>query len=570
MALAVCADAGARDISLLPLGDSITDGGAYRRALWKMLIDDGYRVEFMGACRNGKAEEYKGQVWDGDHESVWGISSQWLLAKLKVDLPRTREAHGGRKVEFALYHIGTNDINTGDRAHGEKAVTTRTIVYMEETIDVLRQHNPNITVLVCKILPIKNSQTVRMGLVDFLNERIEELAARKTTPRSPVVVVDQNTGFDATRGVDTYDGMHPNEQGGRKMAARFFKAIKRCLAARVQTILVDPETLVVPENGEATLRVRFSKEIPRGRGLTVNTSVGAGDRDIRVARGARLSFDSTNWDRAQEVVLRAAEDADDRSGEVAVRLESAPPVEVLTVRAVEQDDDYTGPRPILWWKLDGKAADVADSSNHGRRGKAYGKLTRGMPGRIGKAFRLEGNAYIRIGAAAGDARNALDFSGRQMTLAAWIRPVSHGNGRWQGIFGASDWHAPCLSLKNDGWLLFGIVGAADPVNGGKIPLGRWTHVAVTFDDAASRLQYFVNGRAVGAATAYGARIRKGKTVEYVGKRAWEDQHYFNGMIDDVRVYGQILSDRTVRDIYNESSAAAADERGSTQAGRKTR
>ena len=58
----------------------------------------------------------------------------------------------------------------------------------------------------------------RTSLVDFLNEKIDELAARKTTRRSPVVVVDQNAGFDATRGVDTYDGMHPNEQGGRKMA----------------------------------------------------------------------------------------------------------------------------------------------------------------------------------------------------------------------------------------------------------------------------------------------------------------------------------------------------------------
>ena len=41
------------------------------------------------------------------------------------------------------------------------------------------RHNPDITILLCKIIPIRNSQTVRMGLVDYVNRRIVEIAARK-------------------------------------------------------------------------------------------------------------------------------------------------------------------------------------------------------------------------------------------------------------------------------------------------------------------------------------------------------------------------------------------------------
>src|SRR5690606_19865055 len=56
-----------------------------------------------------------------------------------------------------------------------------------------------------------------------LNERIVALAAAKTTAASPVVLVDQYTGFNPAQ--DTYDGLHPNAQGEAKMAARWRQAI---------------------------------------------------------------------------------------------------------------------------------------------------------------------------------------------------------------------------------------------------------------------------------------------------------------------------------------------------------
>lgn len=547
--LAFCLQSFARDVTIMPLGDSITEGGAYRRALWKLMVDDGHKVEFMGTGNNGKAETYKGQTWDGDHESVWGISSGALLGKLKGDLKKTQDAHGGKLVEVVLYHIGTNDINTGNREQGEKNVDSRTIPTMEETIEVLRRHNPDIAVLVCRILPIKNSQTVRMGLVDYLNKKIELLAKRLTTKRSPVIVVDQNTGFDATKGVDTYDGMHPNGQGGVKMAKQFYKGIKQYWATRVQTIIVDTENAVVRENGKAVVPVRLSMAIPAGRKLVVKAKVVKGDRDIRIEQGAQLTFNSGNWKKSQNVVLTAADDADEENGKTTIRFTSVAPIEACEIKAVEDDDDHRGPKPILWWTLDDKSGPVQDSSNNGMQGKGAGKLTRGVDGKVGKAFAFKENAYIRVAPATADKAKALEFAGKQMTLAAWIHPVNHGNGQWQGIFGASNWRAPCLSLKGEGILMFGIVGAADPMNGGKISLGKWTHIAMTFDDAKSRLRYYVNGKPTGAAIPYGAKIGKGQTIPFIGKRAWENQHYFNGKIDDVRIYGSILTPAEILQIY---------------------
>ena len=150
-----------------------------------------------------------------------GLSLAERLEKIKKD-------NDGRLVDIVLYHIGTNDINTSDEAHGKQYVDTTTVRFIEQTIDALRFHNPDITVLLCKIIPIKNNQAVRVGLVDYVNRRIDEIAERKNrgNGRSRIIVVDQNEGFDATNGADTYDGMHPNDAGGEKMAEKFYQAIK--------------------------------------------------------------------------------------------------------------------------------------------------------------------------------------------------------------------------------------------------------------------------------------------------------------------------------------------------------
>ena len=43
-----------------------------------------------------------------------------------------------------------------------------------------------------------------------------------------MIVVDQWTGFDTT--VDTYDGVHPDEDGYVKIAANWFEALDQVLS----------------------------------------------------------------------------------------------------------------------------------------------------------------------------------------------------------------------------------------------------------------------------------------------------------------------------------------------------
>jgi mannan endo-1,4-beta-mannosidase len=60
--------------------------------------------------------------------------------------------------------------------------------------------------------------------VAALNAEIATWAPTKSTAASPIIVVDQYTGFDAV--ADTMDGVHPNNTtGSQKMAAKWYAAL---------------------------------------------------------------------------------------------------------------------------------------------------------------------------------------------------------------------------------------------------------------------------------------------------------------------------------------------------------
>jgi hypothetical protein len=56
-----------------------------------------------------------------------------------------------------------------------------------------------------------------------LNNAIPGWAAGKSTSASPITVVDQWSGFNASS--DTSDGVHPNNAGNTKIANRWYPAV---------------------------------------------------------------------------------------------------------------------------------------------------------------------------------------------------------------------------------------------------------------------------------------------------------------------------------------------------------
>src|SRR5690606_13665950 len=128
---------------------------------------------------------------------------------------------------------------------------------------------------------------------DAYRAMIPTLVAQKNTAQSPVIVVDQYAGFDPD--ADTYDSVHPDAVGEKKVAGKFFAAIQA---------LVGPAALVAktttPPPPPPPVLAHLS-------GFVFNDATGDGVRDAGEAglagRFVYLDFNITAVREANEPVV---------------------------------------------------------------------------------------------------------------------------------------------------------------------------------------------------------------------------------------------------------------------------
>lgn len=204
-------------IKIMPLGDSITVSttphNSYRYYLWHMLVDHGYHVDFVGSqygVGNGPPAH---PDFDMDHEGHAGWRADQILAQIQGWASAVAP-------DVVLLHIGTNDVCQGQ-------TVASTLTDIKAIIDVLRTVNPHIRVLLAQLINSSNCPP------QALNANLPALVDEKNTAQSPIILVDQYSGFDP--GTMCYDGTHPNDTGDSRMADRWFET----LASTLEQILSD-------------------------------------------------------------------------------------------------------------------------------------------------------------------------------------------------------------------------------------------------------------------------------------------------------------------------------------------
>jgi lysophospholipase L1-like esterase len=204
---------GGEPVRIMPLGDSITQSdrrhNSYRRNLWHRLQAGGYHVDFVGSQTEHFGGAPPNPDFDLNHEGHWG----WRVDQI---LKRIDEWAAIYHPDVVLIHLGHNDIFQGDSVHS-------TIQELGHVIDILRDHNHQVTILLAQLIPTHPPYYP----IDRLNAEIPQLAKLKHATKSPVIIVNQADGFKAR--TDTYDGVHPNETGEEKMASRWYTAIAKTL-----------------------------------------------------------------------------------------------------------------------------------------------------------------------------------------------------------------------------------------------------------------------------------------------------------------------------------------------------
>lgn len=193
-------------VRVMPLGDSITDGtqvpGGYRIGLWQSLVNNRYRVDFVGTQFNGP-----GNLGDHDHEGHPG----WRIDQIDANIVNWARNTNPRSV---LLHIGTNDVIQNFNLPGAPGRLSTLIDHLTSTV-------PNADVFVATIIPLSNAGWENAART--FNAQIPGIVQSKVNQGKHVRLVNMHNALTTA---DLIDGIHPNAGGYNKMAATWFSALR--------------------------------------------------------------------------------------------------------------------------------------------------------------------------------------------------------------------------------------------------------------------------------------------------------------------------------------------------------
>ena len=193
------------------------------------------------------------------------------------------------------------------------------------------------------------------------------------------------------------------------------------------------------------------------------------------------------------------------------------------------------------------AYDASGKENNGTlsNGLSFGDDT--VPGQVGNALSFDGvDQYI-------DLPDGLNDFNKGCTISLWVYPtavqtwsrfVDFGNGSssdniWFGRrAGSNDLIFECWSGSSNN----GSVYAADA-----IVLNQWQMFTVTVDSSGN-VRLFKNGNLIQTGSSMPSSVIR--TNNYIGRSNWSGDEYYQGYMDEIRVYNYNLTDGEVSGLYS--------------------
>ncbi|MFP4681126.1 MAG: autotransporter-associated beta strand repeat-containing protein [Chitinispirillaceae bacterium] len=184
------------------------------------------------------------------------------------------------------------------------------------------------------------------------------------------------------------------------------------------------------------------------------------------------------------------------------------------------------------WVLDeGSGSAVHDQSGNSRNGT----LDNGTwcAGKYGNALTLGSSSIVSMG-------DIADFDGRFVfTVMAWIKPSATLSSS-SHIFGKHD-GSKGYRLTGDNGKLSLVLDNTTLTGSRTLETGRWYHVAAAFSRESGEVYLYVDGRI--------DRIIEGTYLADYNSASAVIGGGFEGDIDDVRFYGEALSENTLKAVY---------------------
>ncbi|MEM7827517.1 MAG: LamG domain-containing protein [Candidatus Aenigmatarchaeota archaeon] len=222
---------------------------------------------------------------------------------------------------------------------------------------------------------------------------------------------------------------------------------------------------------------------------------------------------------------------------------------LLEIKKVECSASRDG--LVGYWKFDSVNStnytkDVSDYKNDGKLiGYSCNPATCNLTdGKFGKALSFDGiNDYVRL--------PDLSSFGGIVTLCAWFNADTLSNSGIVSYLGrdANPWIAAYLKVMTNG--LNYALGFADGNLTGNvlvqaIEIKKWYHACLVYDGSVAKV--YVNGSLVRSDT-YNKPLSIVSTPSFISRDRPSGTEYFNGTIDEVRIYNRALSEDEIKRDY---------------------
>ena len=310
------------------------------------------------------------------------------------------------------------------------------------------------------------------------------------------------------------------------------------------------------KDGQYTVRLHFAE---LWFGATDGGSGGKGSRVFEVRREGELVEDDLDVfaQAGAEAVLTKTYSVNVTDGQLDIDFSALasdggtrhPIINAIEILDIRDSDSPSAP-PIGdglvgHWPLDEpNGVSAKDASGKGRTGTLERGLTFDTDktgGQIGSAVMFDGSDD-RIGLP--DIDKGLRSG---LSVSAWVRP-SNAEGGYQGVVGSTT-AGGFMMFVNQGKLAFTVTtneNGRKLMSEGTIRNNVWQMVTCTFD--GSDMRWYINGKNVHSEPLPGTL--QDSNGAWIGWSGW-DEEYFEGGIDDVRLFDSALTEQQVADLFEE-------------------
>jgi Concanavalin A-like lectin/glucanases superfamily len=218
--------------------------------------------------------------------------------------------------------------------------------------------------------------------------------------------------------------------------------------------------------------------------------------------------------------------------------------------------------PVAHYKLDESSGQIIDVSDNNNDSSATDSLTYSEGGIINDAIGFNGSSsYVKI-----PNSTSLNELNHHITIATWIYPDADEqscivNKKWDGDNNGLDFRTyssrRLLFRIGDGTLNITKYSDAD-----SLTLDTWQHVAVVYNGAS--VKFYVNGQLKGSSLMAGQISANTRSI-YIGKHQGSSS-YFDGKLDDVRIYNRSLTPYELKEAAYMSAYYKLDGNGTDETG----